>query len=266
MTEQELILTSVLDCRRVDLYAKKICLLENQKKKLGMIKERRLCGEPVQYILGFCDFMGLDFLVNLDVLIPRPETEILVENVLKSADLLSERNLRVLDIGTGSGNIVISLAKARERLEFVAIDISQDALNIAKQNVQRHGVGDKIKFICSDVLENQEFLRNEEKFDIIISNPPYIKSEDISGLPKEVQKEPKLALDGGADGLDFYRAIAKKGSKLLKGKGLVFLEIGDGQEKEVESIFNATAHFDLKDCLCDYSNTKRIIILEKRNV
>lgn len=266
MNEQELILTSVLNCKRVDLYTKKVSLSENQKKEIENIKKRRFHGEPIQYILGVSNFMGLDFLVDSNVLIPRPETEILVETVLRHVNTLPLKNLQILDIGTGSGNVAVSLAKNMKEGVFTAIDISLKALDIAKKNAHKHGVDNQIKFDCLNILEDQEFLGCNKEFDIIVSNPPYVKSKDILGLSQEVQKEPGLALDGGDDGFIFYRAIANKANYLLKDKGFVFLEIGQGQEKEIESIFRETTHFGLKDCLNDYSNIKRIMILEKRNV
>ncbi len=263
MNEQELILTSVLKCQRVDLYAKDIDMSDSQKQEIQKIKDRRLLGEPVQYILNSSDFMGDPFYVDSNVLIPRPETEILVESILNKIENEKLKNIQILDIGTGSGNIIISLAKRIESANFVAMDISKKALAVAQRNAKHHNVEAKINFISRDILINQECLEWNKKFDIIISNPPYVRSDDIAGLSSEVQNEPRLALDGGDDGLKFYRVIAKKSTNWLSDRGEVFLEIGDGQEKDIESIFCADKSFVLKKSINDYMNMNRILILEK---
>lgn len=263
MNENEIILTSVLKCQRVDLYAKDVDISDSQKQEIQAIKDRRLSGEPIQYILNSSDFMGDSFYVDSNVLIPRPETEILVESILNKIENKKLKNIQILDVGTGSGNIIVSLAKRIKSANFVAMDVSEKALAVAQRNAKYHSVEDKINFISHDILTDQECFEWNEKFDIIISNPPYICSDDINGLSSEVKKEPRLALDGGEDGLKFYRAIAKKSSDWLSDQGEVFLEIGDGQEKDIESIFCSNKSFVLKKTINDYMNTNRILILEK---
>lgn len=263
MTEHELILTSVLNCRRVDLYVDSRPLTEKDEKKILTISRRRKNGEPLQYILGSCEFMGLKFLVNEKVLIPRPETELLVEAAIEE-NKNAGYALQVLDLGTGSGNIAVSLAKFLD-CHVTTVDCSEEALAVAVKNATLNGVLDKMKFIHSDLFS---LIREESPkpplFDIIISNPPYIRTEDIQGLAREVRSEPRMALDGGADGLDFYRRIANEAGFFLKPKGHIFLEIGDGQKDQVVEIFKRTKQFTLKETIRDYRQTERVLIMEHK--
>jgi len=262
MREDELMLTELLQCRRIDLYADKKLLTAAQQEEFERMKARRENHEPLQYIVGVCEFMGLDFYVDTRVLVPRPETELLAEAVLKYA-YAEDKPLDILDVGTGSGNIIVSLAKKIEDSRFTAIDISGDALEVAASNAEHHGVLDRIQFVQMDFLnESQDLLKTGEKFDIIVSNPPYIATSMIGVLPLDVQQEPACALDGGQDGLIFYRAIAQKAKKFLKPRARIFLEFGDGQQKAIEEIFENEKCFAQKDCLKDYTQTPRILILE----
>ena len=184
-------------------------------------------GEPIQYILGKQEFMGIEFAVNKDVLIPQPDTEILVEEVIKL--LKQYKKPKILDLCTGSGAIAISISEKVSEAQIYASDISEKALAIARINDRSK----KIKFILSDLFNNIE-----DKFDIIVSNPPYIKTHEIEKLSKEVQNEPILALDGGIDGLEFYRKIIGQASKYIKKNGYLCLEIGEEQKKQVKDIIN----------------------------
>ena len=264
MTEQELILTSVLKCRRVDLYAKSQQLSKDERNRLLVIDRRRQAKEPLQYILNSCEFMGLDLFVDHRVLIPRPETELLVQVAGDSIVKNPRKNLRILDIGTGSGNIVISLAKKFPKNKFYAVDVSPDALEVAQANARTHNVSNQIRFIEADVTYDADFLKREEKFDIIISNPPYVKTGDLAALQEEVLQEPRFALDGGEDGLYFYRLIARASSRLLVSNGVLLLEIGQGQENQIEEILLTLGGFKSVECLSDYSQIKRIIIARKK--
>lgn len=192
--------------------------------------KRLILGEPLQYITGIQEFMKLNFLVTKDVLIPRPDTEILVEEVIRKAENIS--NPVILDLCTGSGAIAVSLAKYIKNVHICAIDISSKALEIAKKNAELNGVKNNIEFIESNLFDKIK----ERKFDIIVSNPPYIETETIKTLSKDVQSEPKIALDGGKDGLDFYRKIADSGSKYLNRQGYICLEIGYNQRIAVRQI------------------------------
>ncbi len=268
MTEQELILTSLLNCERTDLYAKKKVLTPAQENSLEKILKRRKSHEPLQYILGSCEFLNTTLKVDKRVLIPRPETEILVEAVIKRAQQIKSDKtlLKILDIGTGSGNIAIALARNIPCGRIVSVDISGDALNTAKVNAELNEVSDKINFIQSDVFAalyaDGQFHRT---FDIIVSNPPYISTADMAYLPLDVAQEPKIALDGGVDGLDFYRRIIAGAPDFLKTNGRLFLEIGDGQKFFLEKIFAQHKQFQILECLKDYTNTDRVIIAELTN-
>jgi len=266
MTEEELILTAVRKCRRVDLYADSQLLSPRQKNQIDDIKFNRQNGTPLQYLLGSCEFMGLEFKVDARVLIPRPETEILVEaaiNILKKGEGRKWMTPRILDLGTGSGNIAVSLAKFINESQVTAVDISNPALDLARENARLHGVHEKIKFIQSDLFVSlKNSLPNPVGFDMIISNPPYIPSAVVGRLPIDVQKEPVLALDGGVDGLDFYRRIIGESSAFLKHVGFLLLEMGDGQAEAVEQITLKTEKFCGQQCLKDYMGTKRIMIAE----
>ena len=194
--------------------------------------KRLIQGEPLQYITGVQEFMKLKFLVTKDVLIPQPDTEILVEEVLDI--VLKIENPVVLDLCTGSGAIAISIAKYVPNVKVVATDISEEALVIAKQNAKLNGVLNNIEFMQSSLFDKL----GTRKFDIIVSNPPYVRTDEIKTLPKDVQREPNLALDGGKDGLEFYRKIAKEAHEFLRPKGYLALEIGYNQKEDVKQIIN----------------------------
>jgi release factor glutamine methyltransferase len=213
-------------------------------------------GMPLQYILEYQEFYGLDFFVNENVLIPRPETELLVEECIRL--LPDQCSKKVLDIGTGSGAIAISIANSFENIEIIASDISEDALSVAKKNAIRNRVDKKIKFVKSDLLKDII----EANFDCIVSNPPYITKSEMLELPKNVQREPIIALYGGEDGLYFYRQIVDKGYSLLKEEGFLAFEIGYKQGEIVrEMIINKgfTEAYIIKD----YSKKDRIVIGKK---
>ena len=268
MTEKELMLTALLDCERVDLYVDPPRLSPEQGRKFSAMQDRRRNHEPLQYIVGECEFYGLRFKVDRRVLIPRPETEILVEKILEmmareASFVKREAQLRILDLGTGSGNIAVTLAKFLAGAAVMAVDISRDALDLAGENARRHQVADRIRFVQADMLG---FLMSsdasEGPFDIIASNPPYIKSKDMESLPPDVQQEPCVALDGGDDGLRFYRTMISRAGRFLREGGHLIAEIGDGQRDAVASLFEQSC-FSSVDFILDYVKTPRILIAKK---
>lgn len=235
------------------VYDKEILMLRQEVNYFKAIK--KLCqGIPIQHITHRQEFMKMTFYVDENVLIPRQDTEILVEEVIKIAKKINAK--KILDLCTGSGAIAISLAKYIENSEITAVDISSKALNIAKINSKNNNVENQITFIKSDLYKNLP----KEKYDIIVSNPPYIKEEIIKKLDKEVQKEPKLALDGGYDGLDFYRKIVSKADEYLKFHGYLCLEIGYDQKEEVEEIISKQEKYIGTYCKKDLCDNDRVIV------
>ena len=215
--------------------------------------KRLILGEPLQYITGIQEFMKLNFLVTRDVLIPRPDTEILVEEVIKIAENIP--NPVILDLCTGSGAIAVSLAKYIKNVHICAIDISSKALEIAKKNAELNGVKNNIDFIESNLFDKIK----DKKFDIIVSNPPYIETETIKRLSKDVQNEPRIALDGGKDGLDFYRKISENGYKFLNRQGYLCLEIGYNQRIAVRQILEKKKRYVNIKCIKDLCENDRVI-------
>lgn len=228
---------------------------EQEKKYLENIKKISK-GVPLQHITHSQEFMKMNFYVNEDVLIPRADTEILVEEVIEIAKKINAK--KILDLCTGSGAIAVSLAKYIEDSQITAIDISGEALRVAKLNARNNEVEDKITFIKSDLFENVV----KEKYDIIVSNPPYIKKDAIKKLNKEVQKEPNIALDGGNDGLDFYRKIISGGYEYLKFKGHLCMEIGYDQKEEVIEIIEKQEKYSNTYSKKDLSGNDRIVVTQ----
>lgn len=215
---------------------------------------------PIQYITNHQEFMKLDFYVDENVLIPQPDTEILVEEVIKYVEqnnlTTSTFPIKILDLCTGSGAIAISIAKYIENVEVTATDISSKAIQVAKLNAEKNLVHKKITFIESDMFENIQ----ESEFDIIVSNPPYIETSVIQTLSAEVQQEPHIALDGGNDGLHFYRIIVNTAKKHLKPNGKVFLEIGFDQKEKLFELIH-TSDYNLEPiCVKDLSKNDRVIV------
>lgn len=213
--------------------------------------------EPIQYILNEQEFMGLKFFVNENVLIPQPDTETLVEEVIKICDKFDgNREIKILDLCTGSGAIAISLSiTLKERVKVYASDISEEALSVANANVIKNSL--KIELIQSNLFENIDL-----QFDIIVSNPPYIETETLKNLPEEVKKEPQIALDGGEDGLKFYNEIILNAKKHLNTNGYLAFEIGYNQKEKVEEIFKKNNYkniFSKKDL----SGNNRVVIAQK---
>ncbi len=210
--------------------------------------ERRLNHEPVHRILGYREFYGRQFILSDETLIPRPDTEILVECGLKA------KPTSVLEIGTGSGAIAVSLASELPDVKITATDISKDAVKTAQKNAVKHNVDKKIKFVETDLFKGLK-----GKFDLVISNPPYIRKSDISDLQKEVQfHDPMHALDGGKDGLDFYRLIFKQVAGFLNPNGSVLVEIGIGQENDVIAIAKAEG-FSKLEVIKDLNQVNRVV-------
>jgi release factor glutamine methyltransferase len=224
--------------------------------------QRRKSGEPIQYILGETEFYGLPFRVNPSVLIPRPETEHLVEEVLKRAALFAHPRippLRIVDIGTGSGCIAVALARHLPLANITAIDLSSDALDLARQNADLNGVADRIRSLQGDLLAPVA----GESFDIIVSNPPYVPTADRGSLSVEVRDfEPGLALFAGQDGLDIYRRIAPAAHAALAPGGLLALEIGYGQLAAIEELLTA-AGFQSIETIPDLQGIPRVVCAER---
>ena len=231
-------------------------LKENQEKKVINYADKIKNGYPLQYITNSQEFMGLTFYVDDNVLIPQPDTENLVivainkiEN--KNHEEISKTNkekIKILDLCTGSGAIAVSIKSIlKEKVEIIASDISKKAIEVARKNAEKHNV--QIKFICSDMFE-----KINEKFDLIVTNPPYIRSKEIKLLPEEVQKEPHIALDGGLDGLEYYRLIRKNIKKYLKENETLIIEIGYDKKKKKKKMFKGSK------CIKDMENRDRVII------
>ncbi len=211
-------------------------------------------GEPIEHITHQKEFMKLNFYVDENVLIPRQDTEILVEEAIKIAKKIKAK--KILDLCTGSGAIAISLAKYLENVDLTALDISGKALDVAISNAKNNHVQDKITFIESNLFQNL----GKQKYDMIVSNPPYIKRKELETLDKEVKKEPKLALDGGEDGLAFYRTIIEQGYEYLKYGGYICLEIGYDQKEEVMQMIEGKKQYMGTYCKKDLYDNDRVIV------
>lgn len=258
----ELLLSHILQCRRIDLYKNfDRPLISEELSAFKSVLARRLKHEPVQYIVGETEFMGLRFRVDSRVLIPRPETELLVESSLKR--LASYEAPAVLDIGTGSGCIAVSLAVHNRDCRIEAIDVEQGALEVAKENAHRNDVADQITFRQMNVLSGSGALPSSA-YDFIVSNPPYISATDSLDLASEIRDfEPMIAASDGADGLTFYRLIAREGNRLLRDSGGIAVEISYSQSAEVPLLFRESG-FDVEDVIADYGGIDRVVIVRKR--
>jgi len=251
--DSELLLSKILNKNREEILInleQKICQKYFLKYK-QLIQRRSQC-EPIAYIVKEKEFWSKNFLVSSDTLIPRPETELIVEKLTK---IFEEKKISILDIGTGTGCILISLLSELKNSKGIGIDISKKALRIAEKNSEQHGMKNKIKFFHKSL--DSKFY---QKFDLIVSNPPYIKKSEIKNLQEDVRKfEPRIALDGGNDGLDLIKKVIYKSKYILKVKGMLALEIGNEQFNKVSKILKKN-NFKIEHIIKDYKDNIRGII------
>ncbi len=266
--EAEILLSYFLEMSRSEIYLNSGRVLKNiEKTQLEKKIQKRIENIPLQYITKHQEFMGMDFLVEKGVLIPRPETEILVDEVIKRfKNYKYFNNLKVADLGTGTGIIAICIAKFINNIIIYATDISKKSLQIALKNAQKHECKDKIIFLQGDLFEPFMGKIGKNNLDGIISNPPYIDSYDFESLPPEIKdNEPKIALSGGIDGLDYYRKIIKKSPQYLKKNGFVALEVGLNQSKIVKELINRENKYDKNiKIVKDYSGIDRVVIAYRK--
>ncbi len=234
----ELLLAHVLNLPRLKLYLDfERRLTEPELAALRALVQRRGAREPLQYLIGSTSFCGLELRVTPDVLVPRPETELLAERAWTLLASLDSRPATALDFGTGSGCLAIALAARCPHATITALDVSPTALAVARGNAERHGVGERVQFVAGDGFAA---LPAGARFDLIVANPPYIPSAELARLQPEVREhEPHGALDGGVDGLDFIRRLAAEGAPWLRPAGRLLLEFGDGQSEPAASLFAA---------------------------
>ena len=251
--DSELLLSKILNKNREEILTnleQEICQKYLSEYKRLIV--RRSQNEPVAYILEEKEFWSKNFFVNYDTLIPRPETELMVEKLVK---IFKEKQISILDIGTGSGCILISLLSELEKSRGVGIDVSKKALIIANKNSEKHVMQNKIKFVNKSL--DSKFY---QKFDLIVSNPPYIRSNEIKNLRDDIKRyEPLIALDGGNDGLDLIKKVIYKTKYILKVKGMLALEIGNEQFKKVSEIL-IKKNFKIEHIIKDYKDNIRSII------
>jgi len=214
---------------------------------------------PVQYVIGHTEFCGFDIMVDDRVLIPRPETELLVEKAIRLVHSLQPtvHSPRILDLCTGSGCIAIALTKASSDCRIVASDISEDAIEVAEKNASKHRVNERIQFVSGDLFNNIT-----GRFDLIVSNPPYIARFEFETLQKEVLREPRIALDGGEDGLDFYRRIVNLAGEYLNPGAHLLFEIGYGQAEEIKRIVESRRFFKVIDVVKDFNDIDRVVVAQ----
>jgi release factor glutamine methyltransferase len=262
--QTELLLAHLLDLPRMQLYLNfERALTGAQLDSFRELIKRRGQREPLQQITGSTSFCGLEIAVNRAVLVPRPETELLAEygwRFLHQAFSDTSQPATAMDYGTGSGCLAIALAVHCPALRVSAVDLSAEALKVARQNAVRHGVAERIGFFQGDGFAA---LTEENPFDLIASNPPYIPTPELSALQPEVRDyEPREALDGGPDGLDYYRRLAAGAGDFLKPEGRIFLEFGDGQEQRLRTLFEQQ-NWIVEQIAEDYTHRPRILSARK---
>ncbi len=265
----EILLAHILKLKRIDLYLRHDQpLISDELLKFKAFIKRRIKREPVAYILGVKEFWSLDFAVTEDVLIPRPETECLVETSLGllPEDSNSDPNntpMRILELGTGSGAVILALASTETKHLFFASDLSIKAVLIAKQNAKHHGLDKTVNFFCADWFTPLKVVRHQ--FDMIISNPPYIPTQVVSQLQPEISKyEPISALDGNEDGLRCFRHIINNAHVYLNRQGSLVLEIGHNQKNEVQKIAEKCGNYKNIVFTKDYSGYHRVVQMHKK--
>jgi len=261
MTETEILFSELLGCDRLSLYLNHgTHLRKDQAAFLSGVLKRRVKREPLQYILGRTEFMGLEFFLTEDVLIPRPETEILVDSANKYITDIkrNSRPIYILDIGTGSGCIAVSLAKLFPDAVIDATDISQEALKLARKNARLNGVS--INFMESDLFPGLQLRIS--RYDLIITNPPYVATQELKHLQPEVRREPVIALDGGRDGLAFYRRIIAQAPRYLKKDGFLIMEMGFNQSNAIQDLIKINSKFDIIELVRDYNSIERVVVTQ----
>ena len=216
--------------------------------------QRRLAGEPVAYITGVWEFRGLPMEVSRDVLIPRIDTEVLAELAIKYLRGTGRLDARVLDLCSGTGCIGCAIAAELPRVRVVLADVSAAAMDISRRNVERNGLGGRVSFLPADVTKQPPLMTGS--FDLVVSNPPYIPTSELPELPPQVRREPAIALDGGADGLYFYRRLAADSGQLLTPQGLLLIEHGEDQAAEIAAIMSG-AGFQQLEVIEDYGHRQR---------
>jgi release factor glutamine methyltransferase len=264
--ETELMLAQLLDVPRLQLWLQREQSLTNgQHGKLTDWLARRATREPLQHILGWAPFLDLELHVNGDVLVPRPETELLAQLAIERLKRTQITEPRALDWGTGSGCLALAIAKAVPHSEVHALDISPDALRVARANAIGQGLADRVKFHLGNgfqaLASSSDFPLPTSHFDLVVTNPPYIPSAEIATLQPEVRDhDPRLALDGGTDGLDCYRRLATEAKAWLRPDGCLLAEFGDGQAAALSEIFSA-AGWLVESVEKDLSGRERVLIV-----
>lgn len=264
--DAEIILSHLLNCRRIDLYTHPDKIVEDTAAvRYKHAIQRRAQRVPLQYITNHAEFMSLDFYVDERVLIPRPETELIVEAVIeKSENFSNGQEVLIADIGTGSGNIAVALAKKIQNARIFAIDISPDALAVARINARRHQVLDKITFLRGNIFEPLTRCGVESKINFIVSNPPYVSSDELSTLQAEVRNfEPHVALISGQDGLSLFKDIIRGADRWLRPGGFLILEVGETQARKVAQIVRDTGRFKKAEYRKDYQYIYRTVIAQR---
>lgn len=262
-SEAEILLARTLGVRRIDLYLNHDQPLDQAElARFKTLIKRRVTREPVAYITRMREFWSLELAVDPSVLIPRPETECLVENVLPFLDDKGNTPKKVLDLGTGSGAIVIAMAHEHPEHRYLATDRSAAALQTARKNAHRHGVERCIDWCCADW--DAPLALERARFDLIVSNPPYIRRHDIHGLQAEIRLyEPLLALDGSKDGLKCLRHIIGAAYRYLNAGGWLALEMGFDQKSDVQDIVERIEHYERLRFIKDYSGLDRVAMMRK---
>ncbi len=276
--EAEVLLKSCLGLERQDIYLNPDCVLP--RYELNLLEEaieKRKAHLPLAYITEKKEFYSLGFRVTPDTFIPRPETEFLIDAVRKRLPITDHRSpITVIDLGTGCGNIAITLARYIPHSRIYATDISKKALAVAEENARKHRVEDRITFLEGDLFSSLKDHHLEGKIDFLVSNPPYvIRSEIDSLMPEVADYEPRIALDGEEDGLSFYRRIIEEAHLYLKspaleqvrcgaGRGCLILELGIDQSSQVKEMIEKTLKFESMEIIKDYSQIERVIVARSR--
>jgi release factor glutamine methyltransferase len=262
--QAELLLAHVLKMPRLKLYlAFQRELTDAEVSAMRECVRRRGSREPLQHIVGTTSFCGLELECTKAALVPRPETELLAERAWQFAAARGA-DARVLDAGTGTGCIAIAVAAMAPDVRVAAVDLSAEALELARRNAERHGMSARIEFQLADIFRGEEGSQYAAAYDLVVSNPPYIPAAEIATLDPEVREfDPRVALDGGGDGLDCYRVLARKSPLWLRPGGKLMVEFGDGQDSTLKSLFE-NENWIVEEIVADYTARPRILIAHPR--